>query len=286
MKYSTLISVEELSSHINDPQWALIDCRFTLLEPDLGRKDYLEAHIPGAVYAHLDENLCSPIIQGVTGRPPLPTVEKMAKQFSDWGIDNSVQVVVYDDAGGAMAASRLWWLLQWMGHDAVAVLNGGWSQWVRSGNSFLSGDESRAARHFIPQIRPDLLIETSEIYDRLQDPTLALIDSRAAERYSGEFEPIDPVAGHIPGALLSPHPNILDSKGNFLTAEELKINFQSLLVDEPSEDTVFYCGSGVTAVQNVLAMAYAGLGDARLYAGSWSEWIADPGRPISSGDSP
>ena len=286
MKYSTLISVEELSSHIDDPQWALIDCRFTLLEPDLGRKDYLEAHIPGAVYAHLDENLCSPIIQGVTGRHPLPTVEKMAKQFSDWGIDNSVQVVVYDDAGGAMAASRLWWLLQWMGHDAVSVLDGGWSQWLRRGNSVLSGDESRAARQFVPQIRPDLLIETSEIYDRLQDPTLALIDSRAAERYSGEFEPIDPVAGHIPGALLSPHPNVLDSKGNFLPAKELRALFQSLLGDEPADDTVFYCGSGVTAVQNVLALAYAGLGDARLYAGSWSEWITDPERPISTGDSP
>lgn len=286
MKFSTLISVEQLASHINDPDWAIIDCRFSLEEPSSGRKDYLEAHIPGAVYAHLDEDLCSPIIKGVTGRHPLPAVENMVMRSSDWGIDDSVQVVVYDDDGGAMAASRLWWLLQWLGHEAVAVLNGGWSQWLQSGYPVTSGAESRVARQFTPQVQSMRLIETSEIRDRLSDPTLKIIDSRAAERYRGEIEPIDPIAGHIPGALLSPHLNVLDSKGIFLSADNLRQHFETLLGDVSAEEAAFYCGSGVTAVQNVLAMKYAGMGNARLYAGSWSEWIADPDRPFSTGDSP
>lgn len=286
MKYSTLISVEQLASHINDPDWTVIDCRFSLEEPGLGRKNYLQAHIPGAVYAHLDEDLCSPIIKGVTGRHPLPTVENIVERLSNWGIDDFVQVVVYDDAGGAMAASRLWWLLQWLGHEAVAVLNGGWSLWLKGNYSVTSGAEKRVARQFTPQVQPMRLIETSEIRDRLHDPALKIIDSRAEERYRGEIEPIDPIAGHIPGALLSPHPNVLDSGGNFLPADELRHHFESLLGDVPAEEASFYCGSGVTAVQNVLALKYAGMGNARLYAGSWSEWITDTGRPISTGDSP
>lgn len=286
MKYSTLISVEQLAAHVNDPDWAIIDCRFSLEEPGLGRNNYLEAHIPGAVYAHLDEDLCSPIIKGVTGRHPLPTIENIVERLSNWGIDDFVQVVVYDDAGGAMAASRLWWLLQWLGHEAVAVLNGGWSKWLKWKYSVTSGAESRAARQFTPQVQSMRLIETREIRDRLHDPALKIIDSRAAERYRGEIEPIDPIAGHIPGALLSPHPNVLDSEGNFLPADELNQHFKSLLGDASAKETAFYCGSGVTAVQNVLAMKYAGMGDARLYAGSWSEWITDPDRPISTGDSP
>lgn len=286
MKYSTLISVEELASHIDDPEWAIVDCRFALEDPALGHRSYLEAHIPGAVYAHLDDDLCSPIVEGVTGRHPLPTTETIAEQFGEWGINDSVQVVAYDDAGGAMAASRLWWMLQWMGHEAAAVLNGGWSQWLKAGFEVSSGRESRVARQFNPQVQSKLLIETSEIQDHLSDPSLTIIDSRAAERYRGEIEPIDPVAGHIPGALPSPHLNVLDKKGNFLPADKLEHYFKSLLGDVRAEDTAFYCGSGVTAVENVLAMKYAGMGEARLYAGSWSEWITDPARPISTGDSP
>lgn len=286
MKYSTLISVEELASHIEDPEWAIVDCRFSLDDPGLGHRNYLEAHIPGAVYAHLDDDLCSPIIAGETGRHPLPRIESMTKRLSDWGIDDSVQVVVYDDAGGAMAASRLWWMLQWMGHEAAAVLNGGWSQWQNGGHAVSKGSEVRAPRQFNPQIQSALLIETAEIQDRLSDPSFTFIDSRAPERYRGEIEPIDPVAGHIPGALLSPHPNVLDNEGNFLQPNELRRYFETLLGDVSAEDTAFYCGSGVTAVQNVLALKYAEMGNARLYAGSWSEWITDPDRKISTGDSP
>lgn len=278
--------MEELAAHVDHPEWAIVDCRFSLEDPGLGYRSYLEAHIPGAVYAHLDDDLCSPIIEGLTGRHPLPATENIVEQFGEWGIDDSVQVVAYDDAGGAMAASRLWWMLQWMGHEAAAVLNGGWSGWLKGGLAVSNGNETRAARQFKPQGQSTLLIETNEIQDRLNDPSLTLIDSRAVERYRGEIEPIDLVAGHIPGAMLAPHLNVLNSEGNFLPPDKLRHYFKSLLSDVPAEGIVFYCGSGVTAVQNVLAMKYAGMGAARLYAGSWSEWIADPGRPISTGDSP
>lgn len=286
MKYSTLISVEGLATHIDDPEWAIFDCRFSLEDPDLGCRSYLEAHIPGAVYVDLDDDLCSPVITGVTGRHPLPTIESMAERLSEWGIDDSVQVVAYDDAGGAMAASRLWWILHWMGHESAAVLNGGWTQWLKGEHTVSSGSETREARQFNPQVQSSLLIEAEEIQERLSVPSLTLIDSRAPERYRGEIEPIDPVAGHIPGALLAPHLNVLDSDGVFLSANKLRNYFNSLLGDVPAEDTAFYCGSGVTAVQNVLALKHAGMGNARLFAGSWSEWITDPDRPISTGDAP
>jgi thiosulfate/3-mercaptopyruvate sulfurtransferase len=255
MIYSTLISVPELIPNIGDPNWVIIDCRFSLEDPESGRQGYLDAHIPGALYAHLDEDLCGPVIKGQTGRHPLPSIESFTEKLGDWGINSSVKVVAYDDAGGAMAASRLWWLLRWLGHYAVAVLDGGWREWLSSGQPVRSG----------------------------VDPGLLIVDSRAEERYRGEVEPIDPVAGHIPGAINAPHQNVLNEHNRFLEPEKLQAYFTKLLGDFSTKETVFYCGSGVTAVQNVLALAHAGLGDARLYAGSWSEWITDPARPIATG---
>lgn len=284
MIYTTLISVPELIPKIGDSNWAIIDCRFSLADPDLGRQNYLDAHIPGALYAHLDNDLCSPVIEGQTGRHPLPSIETFTEKLGGWGINSSVKVVVYDDAGGAMAASRLWWLLQLLGHYAVAVLDGGWQEWIKSGQPVRKGEESRSSSMFIPRKRQGLLIETGEILNRLQDPSLILIDSRAEERFRGEVEPIDPIAGHIPGALLSPHQNVLDEEGKFLSKEALRDQFKPLVGKIPAKDTVFYCGSGVTAAQNVLAFSHAGLGDARLYAGSWSEWITDNQRPVATGN--
>lgn len=284
MIYTTLISVPQLISEIGDPDLAIIDCRFLLADPEVGRQNYLEAHISGAIYAHLDEDLCSPVIGGVTGRHPLPSVENFADKLGDWGINSSSQVVVYDDAGGAMAASRLWWLLRWLGHYAVSVLDGGWQEWLKSGEAVRGDLETRSSSMFIPRARLGRLIEKDEILTRLHDSNFLLIDSRDEDRYRGEVEPIDPVAGHIPGALPSPHLNILDTEGKFLPPEAMRSYFKPLLGEISPRDTVFYCGSGVTATQNLLAMEHAGLGEARLYAGSWSEWITDPDRPVATGE--
>lgn len=283
MIYSSLITVPQLTSELADPDLAIIDCRFTLADPESGRRSYLEAHIPGAVYAHLDEDLSSPVIEGKTGRHPLPSVEGFTDKLGDWGIKSSSHVVAYDDAGGASAASRFWWLLQWLGHYSVAVLDGGLQAWLNSGAAVKSGLEERSSSLFIPHMRRRRVIETDEILTRLNDPQLLLFDSRAEPRFSGEEEPIDPVAGHIPGARLAPHPDVLNAEGKFLTKDKLRQQFQALLAGRSARDAVFYCGSGVTAAQNVLAVAYAGLGDARLYAGSWSEWITDPNRPVATG---
>jgi thiosulfate/3-mercaptopyruvate sulfurtransferase len=283
MIFSTLITVPQLISELDDSDLAIIDCRFSLTDPESGRQSYLEAHIPGAVYAHLDEDLSSPVIEGKTGRHPLPSVEAFSEKLGDWGINSSSQIVVYDDAGGALAASRFWWLLQWLGHYSVAVLDGGWQAWLKSGGVVSSGLEERASSMFIPRIRRGRVVETDEILKRLGDPDLLLIDSRADTRYSGEEEPIDPVAGHIPGAQLSPHSKILGPDGIYLPKDELRRRFQTLFGERSAREAVFYCGSGVTAAQNVLAVAHAGLGEAKLYAGSWSEWIIDPNRPVATG---
>jgi thiosulfate/3-mercaptopyruvate sulfurtransferase len=283
MPYTTLISASELAQHLADPDWAVVDCRFSLSDTGRGRRDYQQAHALGAVYAHLDEDLSGPVIRGKTGRHPLPEVETVARTFSNWGIDADVQVVAYDDTGGSMAA-RLWWLLRWLGHDAVAVLNGGWQRWIGDGRDIRAGVETRSPRSFTPHVRPDLVVSTGEVLAALRDPGFKLFDSRTADRYLGENETIDPVAGHIPGARSAPYPDNLGRDGTFLTPEDLRARYTALLGEAPADQVAFYCGSGVTAAHDLLAMAHAGLGEGRLYAGSWSEWITDPTRPIATGD--
>lgn len=283
MSYTTLITVSELVNHITNPDWAIIDCRFSLDDTDRGRRDYLQAHIPGAVYAHLNEDLSGQIIPGKTGRHPLPKPETFTQTLSSWGIDAKVQVVVYDDKGGAMAAARLWWLLRWVGHDAVAVLDGGWPQWQKNGYPVAISMETRKPRVFTSQVRNDLLFSSADVLKILRNPNFRLIDSRSADRYRGENETTDPIVGHIPGALSAPFAGNLSSDGLFLSPNDLNARFQDLLGDIPPERAVFYCGSGVTAAHNLLALAHGGLGDARLYAGSWSEWITHPDYPITKG---
>jgi thiosulfate/3-mercaptopyruvate sulfurtransferase len=283
MTYSTLVSTFLLAQHLADPDWALVDCRFTLADPERGRRDYVQAHIPGAVYAHLNEDLSGLLIPGETGRHPLPEIEVAARTFSNWGIDSSVQVVAYDDSDGSMAA-RLWWMLRWLGHDAVAVLDGGWPRWQLEARAARSGIETRHMRTFAPHPRPDLLVSTADVLEKMRQADFRLFDSRTADRYRGENETIDSIAGHIPGSRSAPYPDNLGPDGLFLSPEELRERFSALLGDAPSEHTAFYCGSGVTAAHNVLALAHAGLGDAQLYAGSWSEWIVDPERPIATGE--
>lgn len=283
MIYSTFISTATLEKHLGAADWAVVDCRFSLDDADRGRRDYLQSHIPGAVYAHLNEDLSGPIVPGKTGRHPLPEIETFCQTLGRWGIGPGVQVVVYDDWGGAMAA-RLWWMLRWLGHDAVAVLDGGWPCWHREGRPVKGGNESRPEQEFTPNQRDGLVVDARQVEAIREDPDWLLLDSRSSERYRGENETIDPIAGHIPGAVSAPYANNLDEDEMIQTPEMLRSRFDALLADTPPERAVFYCGSGVSAAQNLLAMAYAGITGSKLYVGSWSEWITDPRRPISMGD--
>jgi thiosulfate/3-mercaptopyruvate sulfurtransferase len=282
MPYTTLISSEALLPHLDEQGWAIVDCRFSLQDPERGRHAYRQAHLPGAVYAHLDEDLCGPIVPGITGRHPLPSVAQFARTLSRWGITTGVQVVAYDDAGGTMAA-RLWWMLQWMGHEAVAVLDGGWPHWKQDGHPTRSDAETRMPAVFVPHPRPELIVTADEVETLRQHPEHRLLDARGVERYRGVHEPIDPVAGHIPGALSAPYLDNLDADGRFQSPEALRTHYAPLIEDIPTDHLSCYCGSGVTAAHTVLAFAHAGLGLPRLYVGSWSEWITDPERPIAQG---
>ena len=276
--FTTLISPPELFTL--QANVVIVDCRFSLADTNYGRKAYAAGHIPRAVYAHLDEDLSGPIIHGKTSRHPLPDVNDFSAKLSAWGVDNDTQVVAYDDAGGAIAA-RLWWMLRWLGHDAVAVLNGGIQAW-EANYPLSQGVPSVVPATFTPRLRPELLVNV-ETVAQAHAETL-LIDSRTPERYRGEAEPIDPIAGHIPGAVNAPHPTTIGDDGDYLSPTTLRAHFETLLGDTSPIQAVFYCGSGVTAARNLLAMAYAGLGDGKLYAGSWSEWITDPSRPVATGN--
>ena len=279
---NTLVSTTDLALHLCDPEWAILDCRYSLTDTEYGRRGYLEGHIPGAVYVHLSEDLAGPKIPGITGRHPLPGVKETTDRFSNWGIAPGVQVVAYDDAGGALAAARAWWMLRWLGYQAVAVLDGGWQKWISEGRQIRNGVETRAWRRFIPQPQTGMLVRVDEIEIMRCDSTCRLFDARAVERYFGQNETVDPVAGHIPGAISAPYMENLNPDMTFRTPESLRKRFQALLGDTPPDRIAFYCGSGVTSIHNILAMIYAGLGEARLYVGSWSEWITNPDRPVTS----
>lgn len=282
MSFATLITAEELSRHA-DESFVIVDCRFSLDDPDRGRRDYLAAHIQGAVYAHLDHDLSGERIPGKTGRHPLPDRKDLTRRFSAWGIDRGTQVVAYDAAGGAMAAARLWWLLKWFGHANVAVLDGGLAAWRRLNLPVVSGEERRAAKRFEEHELRGACVDADQVGRCAHDRGWALLDARSAVRFRGESEPVDPVAGHIPGAVSAPCDENLTAEGTFLPPEVLRRRFELLTNSVPTENVICYCGSGVTAAHNVLAMAHAGMGMARLYAGSWSEWIADPARPLATG---
>jgi thiosulfate/3-mercaptopyruvate sulfurtransferase len=280
--YETVISCEALDTLLGNPDLAVVDCRFNLRAPEQGREDYRTLHIPGAVYVHLEEDLSGPIVAGRTGRHPLPSPEELAGTLSRLGIDHTVQVVAYDASGGAIAA-RFWWMLRWVGHRRVAVLDGGWQAWRAAGFPVKRDTEHRTRRSFPLALKPETVVNADDVLRVRDDGEWRVLDARSADRFRGENETLDPVAGHIPGAVSAPYADNLDADGRFQTAEALKARYEGALGGVRPEQVVIYCGSGVTAAHNLLALEYAGLAGARLYAGSWSDWITDPSRPVARG---
>lgn len=274
--FRTLITAEELHQHLDEAGWRVVDCRFELSRPDAGEVAWRESHIPGAVYAHLERDMAGPI-DPATGRHPLPDPGQLAKRLGAWGIDGGTQVVAYDASGGAMAAARLWWLLRWLGHERVAVLDGGWQAWNAAGFETDDIVPAPRAREFPRRPSIDEPLDADAL---TSGAGWQLVDARGAPRFRGEVEPIDPVAGHIPGAVNRPFGGNLDAHGKFLPPDRLRERFR----DVAAEKAVHYCGSGVTSCHNLLAMEHAGLSGSRLYPGSWSEWIRDPSRPVAKGD--
>ena len=299
--YTTLIEPAELAAPLSrlgagEDDWAVLDCRFDLTRPEWGASAYAAGHIPGALYAHLDHDLSGPITPG-SGRHPLPGVERLTETFSRWGIDDRTQVVAYDQGNGAYA-SRLWWLLRWLGHRKVAVLNGGFAVWQQSGLPTESGVATRVTRDravsegipagdvFAPRPESVPVVSTAEVErlvaaGELRAGGSVLVDARAADRFAGENETIDPVAGHIPGARNHGFLRNVDARGRFLPVNELQERWRATLGDAGAAQTIAMCGSGVTACHNLLALEVAGMPGARLYAGSWSEWIRDRARPVT-----
>lgn len=279
-RYATLITVDQLARKLGDRDWAVVDCRYRLADPGLGRAAYAASHVAGAVFADVLDHLSGPVVPGKTGRHPLPEVGAMVARLSRWGIDGAVQVVAYDDSGGSMAA-RLWWLLRWLGHEAVAVLDGGLPHWEARGLPVRGEVEARPARRFVARERTDMVLGAERVDQVRANAAWRVLDARNSDRFRGKNETVDPVAGHIPGARSAPYAENLEPDGRFKSKQELRRRYLDLLAGVPTSRAVCYCGSGVTAAHDVLAMAYAGLGDAGLYAGSWSEWIVDPRRPVS-----
>ena len=280
MTYRTIISVAQLRERLGDPSVVIFDCRHDLMQPEKGTLAYKEAHVPGARFAHSDRDL-SGAKNGRTGRHPLPEPAVLMAWLGANGVDATRQVVAYDYVGGA-SATRLWWMLRWLGHEAAAVLDGGWEAWTAAGAPATTELPVISKTTFTGAPRP-MSVDVAFVLSHLDDPGMTVIDARAPERYRGETEPIDPVAGHIPGALNRLYKNNLDANGRFKSADALRAEFQALLAGRKPEQIVHQCGSGVSACHNILAMEIAGLPGSRLYPGSWSEWCADPGRPVARG---
>ena len=280
--YSTLITAAQLQTLQNSGAPLLVfDCTFDLMNPTAGHAQYAEQHIAGALHADLDQHLAThDATQRVNGgRHPLPKRELFAAWLQSVGVNHDTQVVVYD-RNGMNYCGRLWWMLKWCGHEAVAVLDGGLQAWVAAGGSLATGEEAAHPTGNFALHEPLVkLVETANVAAHLDDGTQTIIDARGAPRYRGEVEPLDPVAGHIPGALNRPFNTNLNSDGLFKSAADLRAEFAALLGDAQPESVVHHCGSGVSAVPNVLAMEVAGLGRTALYAGSWSEWCNTPGLP-------
>lgn len=278
MAHTTLIPTADLAASMPSGKFVIVDCRFALDDTEWGRREYIARHIPGAVYAHIDFDLSGPKT-GSNGRHPLPDESAVRATLSRLGIDSGVHVVAYDQDTG-MYASRLWWMLRWMGHSAVSVLDGGFAKWLAEERPTSAGLEVNSPREFAGSPNAAMLVSAAQVGAMLTDAAWRLVDARAPERFRGEVEPLDRVAGHIPGASNHFYRNNLADTGVFRSPDELRLSLASEIAGVEPDHVVCYCGSGVTACHNLLALEHAGIQRARLYAGSWSEWSSDPNRPV------
>ena len=276
-----LVSPAELAAHLGDPRWVVFDTRHDLMAPAKGRQLYTEGHIPGAYFLHLDEDLSAPKT-GRNGRHPLPAPGDFAAKLNRCGVKATSQVVAYDDSGGSYAV-RLWWMLHWLGHERVAVLDGGWKAWMADARPVSRDVPPERKGDFVPRPLLGGTVDAAFVDRFREDPSLRLVDARAADRFAGNNETIDPVAGHVPGAVNRFWQSNLGPDGRFKAPEALRREFETLLAGTDPSATVHMCGSGVTACHNAFAMALAGLPTGRVYPGSWSEWCADPTRPVARG---
>lgn len=278
---TTLINTHQLAAHLNDSRWILFDCRHDLADPNAGYQAYLKGHIPNAHFLHLDRDLCAPLT-GKNGRHPLPDIKTFTHTLVQAGVSNDMQVIAYDAQLG-MFASRLWWMLRWLGHEAVAVLDGGLPKWLAEQRTLETTLPKPTPKKFIAQPQSKW-VDAHYVLSHLNKPNFCLIDARSPERYRGENEIIDPVAGHIPGALNRFYKDNVNAEGCFKSATELHAAFSKLIASIPPDQVVHQCGSGVSACHNLLAMEIAGLKGSKLYPGSWSEWCADSTRPTVTPD--
>jgi thiosulfate/3-mercaptopyruvate sulfurtransferase len=283
MSYDTLVTVQTLEQHLFEADWCIVDCRHDLTDGGAGFRAYQQGHVPGAAFAHIDEDL-SGRKSGRNGRHPLPARDDLAALFREWGIGNDTQIVAYDAHGGQFAG-RLWWLARWLGHDQVAVLDGGWQAWLERTNWSSTEEPDRPEGRFEPRSPRAATVDADTVAGLLVRGDRQLLDARAAERFRGEQEPIDPVAGHIPGALNRFWQDNLDG-GRFKSRERLRAEFDAVLNGRPPSALVHYCGSGISAAHNALSMQIAGLAGSALYPGSWSEWISEAARPVATGPNP
>lgn len=277
--HTTLVAAGELASNLAHPDWIVCDCRHDLADYGAGRRAYDASHIPGARFLHLDEDLSGPRT-GTNGRHPLPHPLTLALRLGALGIDNTKQVVAYDAGGGSYAA-RLWWMLRWVGHTRVAVLDGGWQAWTSGGHPVTNAPPEVQPTTYTLRPRLDLAVDAAFVMEHLRDSGTAVLDARSEDRFRGENETLDPVGGHIPGALNRFFRSNLDASGCFKPSDTLRQEISALLGERDPGTIVHQCGSGVTACHNLLAMEHAGLTGSRLFPGSWSEWVSDPSRPVS-----
>lgn len=284
MPIAQLIAPRQLADKLERPGLVILDCRFALDDRDYGQRSYAQGHIAGAHFADLERDLSGPVVKGVSGRHPLPQPGRLLERLQFWGINADSTVVLYDDGPGAFAA-RAWWLLAWLGKRSdVYLLDGGLKAWHAAGLPLSLDAPPGDVGHLCGKPDPALVVSTHQLQKRLAGADLTLLDARAEPRFRGDVEPIDPVAGHIPGAQCAVFTGNLGPDGNFLPVEALRQRFAELLQGRPPESLVAYCGSGVTACHNLFALCLAGYPLAPLYAGSWSEWITDPGRAVATGD--
>ncbi|WHQ44753.1 sulfurtransferase [Alcaligenes faecalis] len=280
--FEFLVSAEQVQANLDNSEWLILDVRHDLADHQAGRRAYEQGHIPGAVFLDHEVDLAAPKT-GLNGRHPLPSRQELAQLLQQSGLRDGMQVVVYD-AQGSLFASHMWWMLRWLGHPQVAILDGGWQAWQQLGGAEESGPAkpvSAAAKLSVPEQAAMPTVQTEQVLKNLSKPIFTVLDARAAERYRGDVEPMDPVAGHIPDALNRSHLNNLGEQGRFKPAEQLRQEFQDLLGSISAEMVVHQCGSGITACHNLFAMELAGLSGSSIYPGSWSEWVSDASRPVA-----